>query len=391
VNVAVCTRHAGTHAGTGADQVVTRGYAALQRHDPANRYFPYHERVGRWGRGSAWRSGAAALLSDFVLKPLTVPLWARLRKIDVFLHLAPPCIYTERRIPQVCYVYDVPKGEDNRRPLHRWFNRLVVRRSALRADHVITLSQVSRDDIVRSFGIPPERVTVVYPCLDLAEFRPRDEDPELSAFLSRRGLSRGYVLGVISRLVERKNPAAYLEAYARLPAEARRRHKLVLRGPESLEAFRGFAQQATLAAVREDAVLTERLRDSAELALLYAGAGAVLFPSRHEGFGLPVVEAMACGAPVVASNIPVLKEVSGGVMPLFDPADYAGIATHLARVLADPRHRAELRSAGLARSRAFSYEAFAGKIAEVLRAVAGGEAEPDFSRRRGGRGERGKP
>lgn len=364
MNVAVCTRHSGSLAGGGADQVVVRGFEALRRHDPENRYIPYHERLGRWGAGSRLRTDAAAFVSDFVLKNTAVPLWARRAGVDVFLHLAPPCLYAQRSIPQVCYIYDVPRAEDNRRWRHRVFNRLVVEASARRADHVLTLSNVTRGEILRTFGLPPERVTVVYPCVDFGVFHPLRGSPELASWLSRVGLKEGYFLGVVSRIVERKNPGAYLEVFARLPAALRRERKLALRGPLSLDEFRPYVSEEVLRAVCDDVVLVPRLADSRALAALYSGASAVLFPSRYEGFGLPVVEAMACGIPIVASDIPAIREVAGDVYPLFQPDDYEGMAGFCLEVEAGAVSCA--REEGLGRARGFDDVSFARQVSRVL-------------------------
>jgi glycosyltransferase involved in cell wall biosynthesis len=212
--------------------------------------------------------------------------------------------------------------------------RFVVPRSARRARAVLAISQRTKDDIVRLYGLPSDKVTVTQLAPDPA-FKP--------------GGTRGdYVL--LSGSVEpRKNPLLAADAAA---ATGRR---LVVAGPE---------RDATLAAeLRARGADVRGFVPKEELVRLTQEAAALLFPTRHEGFGLPVVEAMACGTPVVATPDPAVREAGGDAVAYAEPPQFAST---LERVLADPEPWSR---AGLERVRSLSWERTAQATVDVYRAV----------------------
>ncbi len=370
MKVAVCTRHVGTNALTGADQIVIPSYRALTRFDTANQYIGYHETWGRWAARAGLPVAATALWSDVILKNTTVPLWARLRGIDVHLHLAPPICFTETRIPQVCFIYDVPKDWENSGRLDRLFNRWFNRGSGMRANHLVTISEFCKQDIMSTYGLPADRISVVYCCKDMSVFNPQAAlAPALQEKLAAGGARDGFVLGVLSRLVDRKNPRAYFESYARLPADLRRRHKLVIAAPcRTLDELKTIVPDDTLRAIADDVVLLGKVQQ-ADVAGLCARARVLLFPSRFEGFGLPVIEGMACGALVVTSNIPAITEISGGTIPLHDPEDWAGQTERMRLLLENDAVANEVRQRCFAWASRFSFESFAASMSQLLRNV----------------------
>ncbi len=210
--------------------------------------------------------------------------------------------------------------------------RVVVPRSARRAHRVIAISQRTKDDLVELYGLPPEKVVVTQLAVDPA-FRP--------------GGTRGDYLLLAAAVEERKNPLAAADAARELgrplvvagpPRDARLVAELRRRGAE----VRGF--------VPHD-----------ELVRLYQEAAAFVFPTRYEGFGLPVAEAMACGTPVVATPDPAVREVGGDAIAYAEPD---GLAEALARVLADPEPWSR---AGLERARLFSWQETARRTVAVYR------------------------
>jgi glycosyltransferase involved in cell wall biosynthesis len=219
-----------------------------------------------------------------------------------------------------------------------------------RADRVLTNSEWTRGEVIDLLGLPPERVATT-PFGVAERFRP---DPAAhDRVRERHGVAGPYVLCVGTR-EPRKNLVAALRAFERL---ARRRPdvELVLAGGRG---WHGEELERALAAV-SDRVRTPGFVSDAELVDLYAAAACFVFPSLAEGFGFPVLEAMACGAPVVTSDNSALREVAGDAALLVDPHSSEAIAEALERVLEDPELRDDLRRRGLERRRAFTWEACA--------------------------------
>lgn len=231
-----------------------------------------------------------------------------------------------------------------------------------RADAVIAPSSATKRDLVHHLGLPEERVTVVYEGVDHDVFCPTD----------RRVFPAPYVL-VVGSEHPRKNLRSVFDALARLKRDPRfRKLKVVKVGaPGGREA--AFREQ-TLAAVRssglrrDDVVFAERVPVE-DLAAYYAGAECLAFPSLYEGFGLPALEAMACGCPVVASNVTALPEVVGDAGLLVDPSDPQAIADAVAAVVDDRRLSDELRERALARAAAFTWERAAAETVRVYERI----------------------
>jgi len=368
MKIAVCTRHIGSKSLTGGDRFVTHCFRALVQHDRSNQYIGYHESLGQWGLAHGLPLSMLSLLSDAVLKNMWIPLWARKNQVDLFLHLIPPICYTESKIPQVCSIFDVPQGWEQSNLLDRAYNRLFNQWSARSANQLTTISHYSKEIIMRLYAVPEAKVSVVYPCIDLDGFNPKAKmDPAQHAVLAAANATQGYVLGVISRIIERKNPGAYFEIYARLPGEMRDKHKLVIVGAGSgLADFKPFVPGEILDRVKQDVVFLGHVPNN--IAGIYAKAGVVLFPSRYEGFGLPVIEAMACATPIVASDIPAIAEASGRNIPLFNPDDWAGMAEYCEMLLEDQKAAAATKERCSAWVQQFSYAEYARRMNAVLQA-----------------------
>ena len=215
----------------------------------------------------------------------------------------------------------------------RWVFKTVVPRSAKRSDRVIAVSDRTRDDLIELYGIAEEKIRVI----------PHGVDP---AYSPGGGKGGGYLL-FVGAVQRRKDPRAALEAAQEL------RMPLVVVGPEREPAL--ATELRTLGADLRGYV------EKCELARLYRSAAALVVPSRYEGFGLPVLEAMASGIPVVAAPDPALVEVAGDAAIYADQADLSGAILHALD------HRAELRAAGLERATRFSWAETAKRTVDVYR------------------------
>lgn len=222
-----------------------------------------------------------------------------------------------------------------------------------RADRIIAVSRYTADDLIRRAGVAASRIEVVHHGLDPV-FAETGEDPEPAAgdvpyFLAVGGIS------------PRKNTKRLIEAFVRWRAKGGPRAGYELR-------ITGISLDASAGAEGGLPAGVSRLGyvDKAELRRLYAGAAAFLYPSIYEGFGLPIIEAMACGAPVLTSSTASAPEVAGGAAVLVDPFSLESIDAGLDRVT-DPEEARRLRSLGRERARQFHWSAAAGRTIELYR------------------------
>jgi glycosyltransferase involved in cell wall biosynthesis len=252
----------------------------------------------------------------------------------------------------------------------RWFNRIylsfITRASARRAARVIAVSESTRQDVIRLCGVPGERVVTV-PNGVSATFSPAS-NAEVGAFRQRKGLPDRFIL-FVGTLEPRKNLDRLVDAYAFLRQAGERIPPLIIAGGK------GWFYQSIFRRVQElgltDVVLFPGFIPPGELAWWYRAADVFVYPSYFEGFGLPVLEAMACGTPVVTSTASSLPEVAGDAALLVAPEDAVALATALGQVLHDLALCEDLRSRGLARAAQFSWVRTARETEQVYRDALG--------------------
>ncbi|MGE3270865.1 MAG: glycosyltransferase family 4 protein [Chloroflexota bacterium] len=242
-----------------------------------------------------------------------------------------------------------------------------VPRSVQRADYVVADSENTRNDVVCLLGVPPERVTVVPGGVD-PSFKPVTDPARLAQFRQSIGLDETtpYILfvGVIE---PRKNLVGLIEAFNVLKGRRPLPHKLVVVGR------RGWLSESTMERAERspyssDIIFPGFIPDE-ELATLYSAAETFAFPSHYEGFGLPVLEAMACGVPVVASRASSLPEVVGDAGMQVDPDDTERLASALELLALNPEMRSDFSARGLERAATFSWDAAAQVMLDVYRRV----------------------
>jgi glycosyltransferase involved in cell wall biosynthesis len=269
-----------------------------------------------------------------------------------------------RRTPVVATLYDaIPHMRPEwGNPRLRRVKNILLRAAAKFADLVIVTSQAAVAEIVEHYRVPPQRIRVVPLGIGPNWFMPPMPE-DIQAALAARGLSKGYFLAV-GTLQPRKNYETLLRAYDQLPPAIRRERQLVIVGKYGWGAE---ALRADLLARRDGGrCVWLDYEDDATLRALYAGAGGFVFPTWSEGFGLPALEALATGLPIVASDLPVLREVAGDHAMYIDPANASGFAEAMdvTAGLAPESKRIEARRA---RARRFSWEACARQTGAVYR------------------------
>jgi glycosyltransferase involved in cell wall biosynthesis len=243
--------------------------------------------------------------------------------------------------------------------LNELIERSLVRDRWARIDHVLTDSRCSKRDIMEQLGVPADRITVVYPGVELDRFGPAPV-PQTGV-----GADRPYVL-CVAGADPTKNVEVLVEAFSRLPGGVREGYDLVLAGDfrrrvdlHERVKQRGIERQTVFTGVISDERLIE----------LYQRASLFVFPSRYEGFGLPVLEAMACGCPVISSSASSLPEVTGDAAILVEPSNVEGFMRQMERVLTDQALWSDLRERGLARAMQFSWDRTARETVAVYRRV----------------------
>jgi len=228
---------------------------------------------------------------------------------------------------------------------------------------IIATSEATKRDIISHLGIPAHRVHVVYGGVDRA-FRPIEHRAALAQTLAPLGLTPGGYILHVGTIEPRKNLVRLVAAYHQTrKAASSPAPKLVLAGDTGWQFKDVFGLVEALELKGEVIFLGKVPTDI--LPALYNGAVIFAYPSLYEGFGLPLLEAMACGAPVVASNTSSLPEVVGDAGVLIDPADTQALADALASLLNDAERRAGLSARGLTRARLFSWKRVAGEVLRI--------------------------
>jgi glycosyltransferase involved in cell wall biosynthesis len=270
--------------------------------------------------------------------------------------------------------------------LRAYLNK-VVPRSVERADLVLADSQSTKNDLIELLGVSPDKIKVVYAGVE-SRFRPMQGEMALQRVRKRYGLDLPFILS-LGTLEPRKNLTGLIEAYALMRASSRagfytcqgagdRELKLVIAGGKGWLYDEIFARVEELG-LSGQVIFPGFIADE-DLPALYNLAELFVFPSLYEGFGLPPLEAMACGTPVVTSDRPSLPEVVGEAGLMVEATDSQALAEAMERVLTDEDLRREMREKGLKQAAKFTWEEAAGKLLDVYKRLgtSGGEGNERF-------------
>ncbi|MBC3832242.1 glycosyltransferase [Undibacterium amnicola] len=274
-------------------------------------------------------------------------------------------------LPTAVTLYDlIPLVYENQYltnvPFKNWYYRKLL--SAKRADLLLAISEASRQEGIEFLHLVPEKVVNISSAVD-AQFQARNKshisDASMLAMRQRYGLSKPYVM-YTGGIDLRKNIDGLIIAYAALPSEIRQQHQLAIVcsvRADDRQRLMKLARQHGL--TEQDLILTGFVPDH-DLPLLYQECKLFVFPSWHEGFGLPALEAMSCGAPVIAANCSSLPEVLACDDALFDPRDRSSITNKMAQALSNPEFLRFLSEHGVQRSKHFSWDASGKKAIAAL-------------------------
>jgi glycosyltransferase involved in cell wall biosynthesis len=268
------------------------------------------------------------------------------------------------RMPTVVTIYDlVLEKFPETMYWKNWLSlKTLMRMSARKASKIIAISENTKKDIIDYFRIDESKIRVIYLGVD-GQFSPQP-DPNEAEVLSKYNLTEGYILS-LGTLEPRKNFQRLINAYQMVANSGQQTPRLVIIGGH------GWGNEELGKVVRESG-LDERVRlvgyvPDEDLPTLYRRAAVFVYPSLYEGFGLPPLEAMACGTPVVTSNISSIPEVVGEAAMLIDPYNTAEIAQAMASVLTNQGLRDTLRTSGLVRSRLFNWDKTARETLSLYR------------------------
>ncbi len=314
------------------------------------------------------RVSAGSRPARLLWEQLALPVHLRRRRIDVLHsphHTAPLVVAGCRRVITFHDLTFFLLADRYPRSRLLYF-RTMSRATARVADALICPSQAVREDIVRILHVPPEKVRAIAEAA-APEFQPIKDKAALERLRTRLTLPERFILSVGS-LEPGKNRAALIKAFAGLRKRGLEQ-KLVVAGQRAWKYEADLALAGDLG-IEGDVLFTGYVPPE-EMPALYNAAELFVFPSLYEGFGLPVIEAMACGVPVVASNLSAIPEVAGEAALLVDPRDVEQLCDAMERLLRDKRLQAALRRRGLKRAQGFSWERTARETIAVYEETAG--------------------
>lgn len=364
----------GTAQAAGIGQYAEELVRHLVKNDPVSRYHVFVTNEA----GSAFPIYAPNLAKTVVPYPhytyseqFLYPGILQKTKLDLvhYTNFNSPIFF--HKIPSIVTIHDLTlwffPGRQQTGPLKRLLYRVVIKRACQNARHIIAITEATKQDIVRLLKIDPSKITVVYEAAS-DRYRPTTLSSNLDQLKRKFNITKPYFL-YVGQWRAHKNVIRLIRAFATV----RRRYQLDYQLVLASKIDSAYPQvQSTIKelGLRDDVILTGYVADS-ELPYLYGGADCFVFPSLYEGFGLPPIEAMACGTPVVSSNTSCMPEVLGEAARYFDPMDVEEMAKVMAEVGKSYSLKRELKAKGLQQAKLYSFDRMAKETLAVYRQVLG--------------------
>ncbi len=368
MNIAV-DFHAAEREGTGNCTYIRNLIEALLKADKKNHYTLYVENGASiyLERMRKFQNVKVSSLNirNPVLRMLLLGIRTFLDRIDILhaTYYAPP-FYNGRLVLTVhdlSYLHFPEYFSNFDRIKDTW----LIKKDVHRADKILTVSSYSKQDIVKSYRVAPEKVEVAYNGAS-ALFKPISDIGEAREIIKGYGINEKYIL-YVGRINKRKNITGLVEAFRRLKTENNFPHKLVIGGVKD---FLPLDDEKLIDSLpgKADIIFTGFIKDD-NMPALFGLADVFVYPSMFEGFGLPCLEAMACGCPVISSNTSSIPEVVGDAGILVNPMDTEELVSAMIKVLSQDRLRSEMISKGLEQAKKFTWERAAAKVLEVFEGI----------------------
>lgn len=288
-------------------------------------------------------------------------------KPDIYHSVVTKLPNLHKDIKSVITVYDLkseifPERKNN---LHK-----IIQDSCYRATKIIAISKNTKNDLLRYYRIPEEKITVIYPGVDHTTFYPIKNVQILETVKSKYLLPEKFIVGVGPFNPYQKNYQILIKAFSLLLKKDIGHHKLVLVGPKDIACkyLNRLAQELGL----KDKVLFVTAASADDLSAIYNLASVMVYPSLYEGFGMPPLEAMACGCPVITSNVSSLPEVVGDAGILIDPQNVEQIKKSICEVVTNETLRTNLKEKGLSQAKKFYWEKAASEVLQVYECLMSG-------------------
>jgi hypothetical protein len=331
--------------------------------------------VPKWWRWSVRPDMINRAANAVTEKVITIPLVKR-QCLDIFHSVqqgTPP--FRIQNCQSVVTVHDLTylifaKTIRKRRYL-RWLDRLRFSKIG-QSTILIADSENTKRDMIRLLGIDHSKIRVIYLGVG-REFSPVDNPSLIQEIKTKYKIDHDYILHV-GGISPTKNMRAIMQAFRELISSYKRDIQLVLAGDFSRSPYLGDFKRGVKDLNLENNVVLPGNIDNGELSLFYGGAALFVYPSLYEGFGLPILEAMACGCPVVTSNTSSMPEVAGGAGLMIDPRDVAELASAMHKILVNDELRRKMKVNGIERAKRFSWEKTSRETLKVYQEAVGGSS-----------------
>lgn len=309
--------------------------------------------------------------SNVLRKGIFIPFSIKRMKIDLFHgldHIGIPFIYKSKRCKYVATIHDLITliYPDKFTFKHRLIQNTLLPKVLRKADRIIADSNSTKYDIVRFYPEYESKTKVIYVGMDKKFFQRSSHETEKA--LKKYNINFKYFL-FLGTVEPRKNIINVIEAFIRLKQKGNVEYKLVITGRKGW-LYKEILERMRKTPFSNDIVFTDFIDDE-DLPFLYSGAEIFLYPSLYEGFGLPLLEAMACGTPVITSNVSSLPEIAGDAALLVNPVNIEEIARAVERLTRDSKLREEMRKKALERAMFFSWEKAAKETLKIYEEIIG--------------------